>query len=119
MRKHHLTLILVVIWIGLCVWSILAYQITTPSDFGFTRGLNRVSNFLEIQVVAVMVALLAFVLSFRFPPRSVLRWVARGPAMLTLVTIAVFAIFIAFVIWNDPASSVPPPPRPVTEPANP
>lgn len=119
MRKHHLTLILVVIWIGLCVWSILAYQITTPSDFGFTRGLNRVSNFLEIQVVAVMVALLAFVLSFRFPPRSVLRWVARGPAMITLVTIAAFAVFVALVFWNDPASSVPTTSRPVTEPAKP
>lgn len=117
MTHRNLTLVLVVAWVALCAWSILSYQMTAPSDFGFTRGLNRVSAFLEIQIAAVLVAIVAFVLSFRLTP-SKMRWVARMPAVLTLVVIAAFAVFIAFVVWNDPASTAPEPPGPVTEPAD-
>lgn len=116
MSKRNLILILIAVWVALCAWSILSYQITAPTDFGFTRGLNRVSNFLEIQILAVLVAIFAFVLSFRFPARSALRWVARAPALLTLIVIAAFAVFVAVVIWKDPASSVPATAPPVTEP---
>ena len=119
MNKRNVILMLIVIWIALCAWSLLSYQITAPTDFGFTRGLNRVSNFFEIQIVAVLVALLTLVLSFRFPARSGFRWLARVPAMLTLIAIAAFAIFVAAVFWNDPASSVSTPLPPVTEPARP
>jgi len=118
MTRRHLTLVLVVAWLALCVWSVLSYQMTAPSDFGFTRGLNRVSNFLEIQIVAVLVAVVAFALSFRLPGRSALRWVARAPALLTLAVAAAFAVFVAFVIWNDPASTPPENLPPVTAPAD-
>lgn len=118
MTRRNLTLVLVVAWVALCGWSVLSYQMTAPSDFGFTRGLNRVSNFLEIQLVAVLIAVATFVLSFRLPDGATIRWVARAPALLTLVVVAAFAVFVAFVIWNDPASTAPENPPPVTAPAD-
>lgn len=118
MSQRHLILILVAVWVALCAWSIVSYQMTAPTDFGFTRGLNRVSNFLEIQIVAVLIAVAGFVLSFRVPGGSALRWVARVPLLLTLAVIAAFAIFVAVVIWNDPAQEAPAPTPPVTEPVD-
>ncbi|MCR9136721.1 MAG: hypothetical protein NXI27_12035 [Alphaproteobacteria bacterium] len=118
MRQRHLILILVVGWVAVCAWSIVSYQTTAPTDFGFTRGLNRVSSFLQIQIVAVVIAIAGFVLSFRAHRGSALRWVARGPLLLTLVVIAAFAVFVAVVIWNDPAQEAPATSPPVTEPAD-
>lgn len=118
MTRRNLTLALVVAWAALCAWSVLSYQMTEPSDFGFTRGLNRVSDFLEIQLVAVLIAVVAFALSFRLPGGAAMRWVARAPALLTLVVIAGFALLVAYVVWNDPASTAPENLPPVTEPAD-
>lgn len=118
MTRRHLTLILVVAWLVLCAWSVLSYQMTAPSDFGFTRGLNRVSNFLEIQIGAIVVAAVAFALSFRLPAGTGMRWVARIPALATLAVVVAFAALVAFVIWKDPASTAPVTERPVTQPVD-
>lgn len=122
MSKRKLTYVLLALWVGIYVWSFIAFQMTEPTSSGFTAGLNRITAFLGWQFFAGLISIFAFALSFEFAPRSAARWLVRLPFVLAvLLLFAVFGI-VGFAWWGKPPSNdatVPVKPPAVTEPAAP
>ncbi len=122
MSKRKLAYVLLVLWAGIYIWSFIAFQITKPTDFGFTAGLNRITTFLGWQFSAGLISVFALALSFEFTPRSLARWIARVPFMLAMVLLIVILGFIGYAWWGHPPphdAGVPVKPPVVTEPAVP
>lgn len=120
MSKRTLTYVLLALWAVIYFWSFIAYSITAPTDFGFTKGLNRISGFLGWQFAAGLVSVFALALSFEFKPRSLARWLVRLPFILALLLLIVILGIVGYAWWGNPASNdagVPAKPPAVTEPA--
>lgn len=122
MGKRTLTYVLLALWATIYVWSFVSYSITAPTDFGFTRGLNRIGEFLGWQFAAGLVSVLALALSFEFRPRSLARWLVRLPFILALLLLFVILGIVGYAWLGNPASNdagVPANPSAVTEPVDP
>ena len=91
---------LLALWAVLWGWSFVSYATTPPSDFGFTRGLNRVTAFLGWQLAALLPAYAAWVLGRAWPGGSGVRLATRIPLQLGL---GLFAVLAALVLWAQAA----------------
>ncbi len=121
MTARRLIWLLLILWLATYVWSILYYFLTPATDFGFTRGLNRVSGLLQWQLVAGVVAGAIWFTGRRFAIGTPTRRISRGPALFALLPFVAMLLLIIYVqISNwvetpEPASAIP---MPVAEPAD-
>ena len=115
---HILAPILLAVWAALYVWSFIAFAITEPTDFGFTRGMNRISLFFGWQFAAGLAAIVVFAMSWQFPPRTLRRWVYRLPLFLGVTLLAALLAVAGWAAWSKPpqpsATETPPVTVPVT-----
>lgn len=122
MSRRTLTYALLVLWAGVYAWSFIAFQITKPTDFGFTAGLNRITTFLGWQFGAGLISIFALALSFEFAPRSLARWLVRLPFILAMLLLLVIIGIIAYARWGHPppdSAGAPVNPPAVTKPVEP
>lgn len=105
-------------WIVVMALSWLVPASTPPTDFGMTRGLNRVTVFLQFQFAGLLLALLLLGLARSMPPGR-LRQLARLPALAALATILILSAVIGWAVLRKPPPAEPAPGRPVTAPAIP
>lgn len=111
MRATTLVLFLLVLWAAAFVWSFWAFATTAPTDFGFTRGLNRVTVFLGWQMAAAALAVLVWFAGYRIARGAPLRLFSRLPGLVALLLILAL---LALVIWANLGR-----PPPQTEPSAP
>lgn len=88
--------VLLALWVIAYAASFVFYLVTAPSDFGFTRGLNRVMGFLGWQVLAGFVSVFIWVKGRRLTPGSVIRRITWLPLILFVVP---FLALIAALTW--------------------
>ena len=90
---------LMVIWLAVFGWSFWVFFNTPPEGDGFTRGMNRVTDFLSWQVVATLLALGVTVTGKVFARGSGLRWLSRIPAACAiLLGLAVIAVIVIAIV---------------------
>lgn len=107
-------------YVWLCAWAVvfaLSFFVTANTgakDFGFTRGLNRVTTFVGWQFAATILALVVWSYVRQFDSGS-WRWLFRIPMILagTLTLIIAFLCLRAIVFKPQPSDS-PKPTPPVT-----
>lgn len=80
------------IWTGLYAWSFVAFAQTEATGDGFTRGSNRIGQFLMFQMAAGLTAIFVWRKSNDLSA-SALRWLARLPSALFLLLISGIAAF--------------------------
>lgn len=91
--------ILFAFWAALVALSFAIYQVTPPSDEGFTRGLNRVLVFFTWQFGALVVAVILAILTGRNRKIGAAgRFLGYAPA---IVSFCFFAMAIGFVIYAN------------------
>lgn len=96
---------------------ILAFSIEPTGD-GFTRGLNRISALIIWQGIAIVVAVVAWLLGLRISkdgPHS--RWISRIPVITHAVIVLLFIGLVLVLRFASPAFEPGVPPGPVTAPA--
>lgn len=120
MTRLHGTLVLSGIWAALYAASFLVPYFTPSTDFGFTRGMNRVELFFKYQLAAGAVSVVLWWMGNALTVRWQ-RWLSRMPALLAigLFLLVVGAIVVANMRDPGPTDYVPDPDRPVTAPAQP
>lgn len=90
----------VFLWIALALWaaafaySFWVFQATAPVGDGFTRGLNRVTGFLGWQVLAGVLAVIAFALGRALPRGRVMRRMSVLPLAFAGLLAAAVALLI-------------------------
>jgi hypothetical protein len=106
------------IWIVLALWGLAmglsALAMTAePIGDGFTRGLNRVTGFVQWQAAGMVLALIGWFAARSLPEGDRLRWLARMPGWWTGVLLLGLAIYVAASAWlgnrPPPEASLPPP----------
>lgn len=85
-----------VLWAALYLMSVLIPMMQSPTDMGFTRGMNRVLTFLELQMAASLPALGLWIATRHLPPGP--RWLARVPGLLAIALILGIA---AVILWAN------------------
>lgn len=98
-----LTMIIVwtcaILWAALAVQGVFAYVTLAPDGEGFTRGLNRVLEFLRWEAFALAAALIGFVAGRGAPKGNISRFAARWPLYLSggffLVLILLYLVAVA------------------------
>lgn len=120
MTRLHGTLVLSGIWAALYAASFLVPYFTPSTDFGFTRGINRVELFFKYQLAAGAVSVVLWWMGNALTVRWQ-RWLSRMPALLAigLFLLVVGAIVVANMRDPGPTDYVPDPDRAVTAPAQP
>ena len=83
MTRLHGIILLFALWAALYAGSFLVATHTTPDGDGFTRGMNRITVFLQFQLGAGVSAAIAW-WAGRLLPRGWQRWLSRLPAMMTV-----------------------------------
>jgi hypothetical protein len=113
------------LWLLLALWAVCVtvgvfrYGTLAPTDFGFTRGMNRLEALLSWWAGAAVLALPVWLTGRRSPSRAQ-RWAARLPLLwLGAVVGLVLALLVWLQLqpWNQPQPA--PGDRPVTAPADP
>lgn len=109
---------LLVGWFALMALSYLLPANTAPTDFGLTRGLNRITLFFQVQVAAAVIAAILWWMAKTLAP-GWQRWLARVPGLVALLLmLAVIGLILWTNLGKPPASDyLPDPDRPVTAPA--
>lgn len=87
-----------IIWAGLYAWSFMALTLTEATGDGFTRGSNRIGQFLMFQMAAGLTAIFVWRKSNDLSA-SALRWLARLPVALSLLLITGIAAFFIYGIF--------------------
>ncbi|MCL4186151.1 MAG: hypothetical protein KJZ85_00990 [Rhodobacteraceae bacterium] len=105
-------------WVVVMVLAWLVPATTPPADFGLTRGLNRVTIFLQFQLAGLLLALVLLWLARTMPPGR-LRLLARLPALVALATVGILSAVIGWAVLRKPPPAEPAPERPVTARASP
>ncbi len=85
------------LWVLAFGWSIMGSWGMAPTGDGFTRGANRVMNFLGWQAIATCLALAAFGVGRAWPKGSGSRVVSRVPLWLTA---ALAVAVLGYVGWG-------------------
>lgn len=83
MTRIHGLLLLAGIWAALYAASFLLAAHTAPTGDGFTRGMNRLTVFVQYQVGAGLVAVVIWAMGQHLRRRWQ-RWLARVPGCLAL-----------------------------------
>ena len=108
MTRTHWIVLLSGIWAALYAASVLVPYFTAPTDFGFTRGMNRLTAFVQYQLGAGVVGVFIWAMGQRLRHRWQ-RWLARVPGLLAigLVVLVLVAITVANLFeWRvEPATS--------------
>jgi hypothetical protein len=93
-QKRWLSQVLLV-WAVAFAGAFVAWQVTEPSDSGFTRGMNRLGVFVRWQALAAVLAVVALVLGRGQPRASLWRRLGYLPlAALGLLRIGVVGAVI-------------------------
>lgn len=87
------------LWAGLYAWSFVAFAQTEAIGDGFTRGSNRIGQFLLFQFIAGIAAIFIWRTGSGLPASSALRWISRVPLALFLLLIAAIAGFFVYGIF--------------------
>ena len=114
--------ILLAVWLAAYAWSFASFFTVEPTGDGFTRGLNRVTQFFGWQIGAGLIAFIIWQLGRAFERGSAGRWLCRLPIALAAALFAATASLIAWANWAKPSPNtdyVPDEQRPVTAPAEP
>lgn len=119
MNARTLTMVFLALWLIAFAGAFLAFWLTPARDFGLTAGLNRVSTFFGWQVVAGLMAVLAWTTGSRLEKGTGLRRLSRVPFALFAALVAAILVLILYVNFSKPDPAAPPPPSPVTQPAEP
>lgn len=94
--KRFLLAVLLAAWAMAFAYSFYAYSSTPADGEGFTRGLNRVGQFLGWQAVAGLLGLASFAVSREAARGSGIRRVAAVPFWIAL---AFLALILGFYGW--------------------
>lgn len=86
-------LLLFALWLVVFAGGYLAAFLTEPTDFGFTRGLNRFLIWFWSQAAALVVALIAW-----FASRGTSSRLARVPLAITALEVLGIAGYIAYAM---------------------
>lgn len=117
MGRQGLVWMVLAAWVVLAAASVVVPILIPATDFGMSRGLNRVVWFAQLQLAAIAVALLCFFMARRLAP-GWRRWLARAPL---LVELALGLVFVGMILWGNMQRTAPgagpPPAGPVTAPA--
>lgn len=93
--KRTLLWSLFALWLLTYGWSFVVYQTTDPTGDSFTRGLNRISNFLGWQVAAAIVGVPVWFLGRMHSKASIASWFTRLPLMLAALLVVIPLGFFA------------------------
>ncbi len=116
MSRPLLFWLLFVAWVVLIALSVIVPANTAATDFGMTRGFNRITVFFEFQIAAFFAALFAWGVS-RGDDNALRRWLGRLPLFAALLL--VLAV-VGVIIWANMARTpavAPSPDRPTAAPA--
>ncbi|SEL10989.1 hypothetical protein SAMN05443999_103326 [Roseovarius azorensis] len=91
MTRLHWIILLFALWTALYAGSFLVTANMPPDGDGFTRGMNRVTLFLQFQLGAGVSAAIAW-WTGRLLPRGWQRWLSRLPAMMTVALFLLIGI---------------------------
>jgi hypothetical protein len=86
-------LLLFALWLVVFGGGYLAAFLTEPTDFGFTRGLNRILIWFWSQAAALVVALIAW-----FTSRGTSSRLGRAPLAITVLEVLGIAGYIAYAM---------------------
>lgn len=117
MTRMHWLVLLAGIWAALYAASFLLAAYTAPAGDGFTRGMNRLTLFVQYQVAAGLVAVAIWAMGQRLQHRWQ-RWLARLPGCLALGLVLLVIGAIAFANLAPSGHAPQSPERPVTQPAD-
>jgi hypothetical protein len=104
------------LWAVLYAASLIAPFVLEATGDGFTRGINRVVAFLQLQIAALVPALVLWAFGTHLPRGP--RWASRVPALLALLLVLGIVALIVGVNLSRPAPDGSPPPT-VTAPVDP
>ncbi|MGX0902316.1 hypothetical protein ACSSV8_000877 [Roseovarius sp. MBR-79] len=108
MKRRNWVILLLGIWAALYVASFLVPYVTPHADFGFTRGMNRITLFFQYQIGAGVVAAVLWWMGSHAPKRRN-RWLMRIPALLAFGLFLFIVGLIAFAgLDRSPRDSAPP-----------
>lgn len=90
----------VALWLIVFAGSIVAPTTMAPTGDGFHRGMNRIATGLQIQAVALVLAIAAWIVTRRLRTRLTPPWVWLGrlPALTTLALAVIVALMVAIAI---------------------
>lgn len=95
--RRYLLIAVLALWVLAFGWSVFSFATMAPTGDGFTRGLNRVESFLGWQVVAALVATLAFAISRPWPVGHATRRIASVPFWIAVGEVIVLVALILSV----------------------
>ncbi|MBI1180083.1 MAG: hypothetical protein GC201_05955 [Alphaproteobacteria bacterium] len=104
---------LALIWLALFALSFGMFAVTEPTDFGFTRGMNRLGVLFGWQAAALIAAVAALVATLRLskPRPLAARIVGYGPLSLMLLQlVAVVGVALVFHYSDRWGRHIEPPP---------
>lgn len=94
--KRTLLWSLFALWLLTYVWSFVVFQTTQPTGSSFTRGLNRISDFLGWQVAAAIIGVPVWFLGRMNSKASIASWFTRLPlvlaGLLVIIPVGFFAL---------------------------
>lgn len=114
-------LVLAAAWLCAIAISVLTFLTTAPTGDGFTSGLNRAMVFLGWQAGALILAVLAAIVTLRLPrPRdATVLAIGLVPGFVSVMMVLTVGAFIAWAALSPPPSvDTPPPAAPTELPAN-
>jgi magnesium-transporting ATPase (P-type) len=94
--KRTLLWSLFALWLLTYAWSFVVFQTTEPTGSSFTRGLNRISNFLGWQVAAAVIGVPVWLFGRMYEKTSIAGWFIRLPlvlaGLLVVIPLGLFAV---------------------------
>jgi hypothetical protein len=116
MRRPAVLWALAALWAALYAASLIAPFVLEATGDGFPRGINRVMAFLQLQIAALVPALVLWAFGNHLPRGP--RLASRVPALLALLLALGIVALIVGVYLSRPAPDSSPP-APVTVPVDP
>ena len=98
-RARLILVILLAIWALAFGYSFVAYIVTEPTDFGFTKGLNRVEAFLGWQAIAGLLSLPVLAISRGWPKGSGVRRLGVLPFACAVLLVLALTALIGLAVF--------------------
>ncbi len=96
----------ILVWIFAAVWAacvlygFIAFQETTPTGSGFTRGYNRLEAFFSWQLYALGAATIGFVIGHMSSATGIAKLAGRWPLFLSAgFFLLVIILFVGAILW--------------------
>ena len=84
------------LWFAFVTYGFVAYMQLEPSGSGFTRGSNRIATFFKWQAIALIPALIAYVIGRTSNAAGMQKHISRWPLLLSgsffVLTLLVFVV---------------------------